>query len=331
MLERFPQKHSRSIWSFKEELLQKSREAALSAIKIFNDPLICFKSEAFIVLMNIAWTYLLHAYYRSKKIEYRYYSIHGTKRKYDRTKKGAYKYWELERCLNDDLNPIDINTKNNLIFLINLRHEIEHQMTMALDNYLSARYQACAINYNNYICKLFGNKYKIDRSLTYSIQFVQISNDQISQGREIANIPEKLRAYIVEFDSKLSPDEYNSEQFSYRLIFTKKLVNRPGQADKVVEFVDSNSEIAATIEKEFWVKKEVEKPKYRATDVVREVKSAGFSKFNIHPTHTSFWKQEDAKNLGKGYGTSIQGYWYWYRNWIDKCLEMCKEAGEKYK
>jgi hypothetical protein len=58
----------RSVGTIKGELISKSREAALSAIKIFNDPLIAFKSEAFIVLMVIAWTYMLHAYYRSKNV-----------------------------------------------------------------------------------------------------------------------------------------------------------------------------------------------------------------------------------------------------------------------
>jgi hypothetical protein len=55
----------RRIGSIKAELIAKSREAALSAIRVFNDPMTKFKSESFIVLMIIAWTYLLHAYYRS--------------------------------------------------------------------------------------------------------------------------------------------------------------------------------------------------------------------------------------------------------------------------
>ncbi len=66
-------KRKRSIGSLKSELLVKSREAALSAIQTFNSPQVTFKSETFIVLMIIAWTYMLHAYYRSKGIEYRYY------------------------------------------------------------------------------------------------------------------------------------------------------------------------------------------------------------------------------------------------------------------
>lgn len=73
-------KRQRSIGSFRQELVAKSREAALTAIRVFNDPQVSFKSETFIVLMIIAWTYLLHAYYRGKGIKYRYYR-QGPKRR----------------------------------------------------------------------------------------------------------------------------------------------------------------------------------------------------------------------------------------------------------
>jgi hypothetical protein len=51
-------------------LLTQSQDAALSAVQIFNSPLISFKSETFILLMNLAWTYLLHAHYRKTGVEY---------------------------------------------------------------------------------------------------------------------------------------------------------------------------------------------------------------------------------------------------------------------
>ena len=122
-------KKRRSIGSLRQELVLKSREAALTAIRVFNDPQVSFKSETFIVLMMIAWTYLLHAYYRGKGIEYRYFKQRPKRRVFDRTKHGAFKYWELERCLDHDETPIDRDTANNLRFLVCLRHEIEHQMT----------------------------------------------------------------------------------------------------------------------------------------------------------------------------------------------------------
>ncbi len=65
----------RRLHSIQSELLEKSKECALAAVKIYNDPLINFKSESFIVLMIIGWTYLLHSYFRLKKIEYRHHKI----------------------------------------------------------------------------------------------------------------------------------------------------------------------------------------------------------------------------------------------------------------
>ena len=129
-----------------------------------------FKSEIYIVLMIIAWTYLLHAYYRDKNTDYRYFKEKNGHKKYDRTKRGAFKYWELERCLNDSKCPVDKDTANNLRFLIGLRHEVEHQMTTQIDDYLSARFQACCLNYNKYTKQFFGEKYGVDRYLAFSLQ-----------------------------------------------------------------------------------------------------------------------------------------------------------------
>lgn len=81
-------KRERSVRSLKGELIAKSKEAALSAIRVFNDPMTRFKSESFIVLMNIAWTYLLHAHFRVKGVEYRYFRQGPKKRVFDRTKRG---------------------------------------------------------------------------------------------------------------------------------------------------------------------------------------------------------------------------------------------------
>jgi hypothetical protein len=322
-------KRTRSVWSIKHELITKSKEAALSAIKVFNDPLIQFKSETYIVLMVIAWTYLLHAFYRSQGIEYRYFRRGPKRRIFDRTKRGNYKYWELERCLNDSACPLDKDSSNNLRFLIGLRHEIEHQMTKELDGYLSGRYQACALNYNRYIKALFGDEHGLDNHISYSIQFLELTHDQVTvTDREI---PNNVANYIKAYDAGLSHDEYNSEHYSFRLLFKRKLVNRPGQADRVIEFIDPKSELAQKIDKEYWVKKEVERPKYRAKEVVEKVKAAGFPKFNIHGAHTRMWKREGAKNPGKGYGVEVQGYWYWYEPWVKRCIELCTAAGDKYR
>ncbi len=324
-------KRKRTYWSQREQLLRKSREAALTAIKVFNDPLVEFKSETYIVLMVIAWTYLLHGYYRSKGIDYRYFDKKAKRRRFHRTKHGAFKYWELERCLNDSASPVGPDATNNLRFLIRLRHEIEHQMTRGLDGYLSGRYQACALNYNECLRQLGGARYAIDTQLTYSIQFLQLTEEQIGGPKPEADIPQRLKAFVAEFDGALTHEQYNSPKYSYRLVFAKKLVNRPGQADRVVEFIKPDSPLAKTIEKEYWVKKEVEKKKLRATHVAEEVQRAGFPRFRVQPEHVRMWQAEDAKKPGNGYGVEIEGQWFWYGSWVKRCIELCNAAGDRYR
>ena len=320
-----------SIGSLRLELVNKAKEAALAAIRVYNDPTTTFKSETFIVLMVIAWTYLLHAYYRGKGIDYRYFTMHGKRKRLDRTRRGAEKYWELERCLGDPANPVDRDAANNLRFLIGLRHEIEHQMTRSLDAYLTGRYQACAMNFNVYLKEFFGATHGLDRHLSYSIQFLQLAQAQLGAEEQEPEIPRRLKAYISEFDSALTHEEYNSDRFSYRLLFKRKLVNRPGQADKVVEFIDPNSDLAKQIDKEYWVKKEVERPKFRAKDVVAAVQKAGFVKFRMFPHHVDMWRAEDAKNPAKGFGVDVQGSWFWYQSWIDRCLVLCEARGNEFR
>jgi len=323
-------KRKRRIGSIKSELLKKSREAILAAVQIFNNPNITFKAEAYVVLMMIGWTYLLHAYFREKKVEYRYYTQHGKRRIFDKTKNGADKHWELERCINNDNTPIDKDTANNLRFLIGLRHEIEHQMTTKIDDLLSARFQACCLNYNRYIKKLFGNEMGIDKHLSFSLQFSTIDSEQKDMLADHKGLPTNIQSYIQNFDEALSDNEYSSQQYAYRILFVPKTANRKGQADKVIEFVRSDSPLAENVNAQYTIIKETEKAKFLPSQIVQLMKDEGFSKFSMH-YHTQLWKKLDAKNPAKGFGCMVAGkYWHYYQQWVDKVKEHCQENGDKY-
>ncbi len=323
-------KRIRRVGSIKSELLRKSREAALAAVQIFNNPNISFKSESYVVLMIIAWTYLLHAYFRDQKIEYRYHHQHGKLRKYDKTKHGAYKYWELERCLNETKLPIDKNTGNNLRFLIGLRHEIEHQMTTRIDDILSARFQACCLNYNEYIKKLFGDNNGIDKHLSFSLQFSTISTEQKELLEEQPGLPANIQGYIQKFDAGLTEEEFASSHYAYRILFVPKTANRRGQADRVIEFIRSESPLAKEVNDKYTVIKETEKKKYLPKQIVDLMKAEGYPGFSIH-YHTQLWKQQDARNSSKGFGTMVAGKsWHWYESWVDVVRKHCQDSEGKY-
>ena len=187
----------KKIGSIKNELATKSREAMLSAVEIYNNPNIQFKSETFIILAIISWTYLLHSYYKSKHIDYTYHTLNASgRKKYDKTKFGAKKYWELERCLNCDECPLGISVKENLKFLIGIRHEIEHQMTTRIDDALSAKFQACCINYNEAAIKLLGKQYGISQYLSFSLQFTSLSEPQKEMLSEVKDLPKNINPVI---------------------------------------------------------------------------------------------------------------------------------------
>lgn len=323
-------KRVRRVGAIKNELLKKSREAALAAVQIFNNPNISFKSETYVVLMIIAWTYLLHAYFRDQKIEYRYYDQKGKRRNFHKTKHGAYKYWELERCLNDKKSPVDKDTANNLRFLIGLRHEIEHQMTSRIDDFLSARFQACALNYNEYVKKLFGADNGIEKHLSFSLQFSTITTEQKGLLEQYPSLPANIEGYISDFDAGLSDEEFSSTHYAYRILFIPKTANRKGQADRVIEFVKSDSPLAETVNKEYAVIRETEKKKFLPKQVVDLIKAEGFPLFSMHH-HTELWKSMDAKNVAKGYGVMVAGkVWHWYESWVEEVRKQCRDNRAKY-
>jgi len=312
-----------------DELLIKAREAMLVAVQSYNNPKTYFRSEVFIVTAIIAWTYLLHAFYKTKKIDCRH-----KKKMPDRTlqvvktKHGADKHWELGQCLAEANCPLDEGTTNNLKFLIEIRHEIEHQMTHRIDSKLSAKLQACALNFNRTLKSLFGDQYGLDGELSFALQFSGIDKDQKKVLMAQDDLPPHIETMRAAFEDGLTDDQYKDPNYAYRVLFVPKAVNAKTQADNLMEFVPVGSSEAAEINKTYL--KEVDKARYRPGRVVATIQAEGFPRFRIQ-NHTELWQALDAKNPAKGYGvvTESDG-WRWYERWVDAVRQHCEENREEY-
>ena len=312
-----------------DELLIKAREAMTLAVQSYNNPKTQFRSETVIVIAIIAWTYLLHAYYKSKGVDYRYKKIVDGAEIIQRTKNGAEKYWELGQCLKAVQCPIgDDGTKRNLSLLIDVRHEVEHRMTSRIDDALSAKLQACCLNFNRTLKQLFGDHYGLDQDLSIALQFSGIDYEQKKALEAEKNLPANVEAVRAAHEDALTLEQYQDLKYAYRVLFVPKVVNKKAQADQVIEFISTGSEEAANINQAYF--KEVEKPKYRPGMVVDKMKAEGFARFNLH-YHTKLWKALDAKNPGKGYGveTAADG-WRWYERWIEAVRQHCEENRRTY-
>ena len=318
----------RRFGSLAKELLKKAREAMLTAVQIFNNPQVEFKSELFIVTTIIAWTYLLHAYYRRKGVEYRQFKPGVHRRHFLRTKFGAIRHWSLEDCLACPQCPLEEIVKKNLSFLIGLRHEIEHQMTTRIDDQLSAKFQAAALNFNSCIKKLFGGKYSLDAEQAFSIQFAGFSESAAKELLAQGDLPQHIRSFVVQFENELSQEEYDDPRFSYRVAFIRKTSNTKTAADKVTQFVPADSDTAAAINKVFL--RETEKTKYRPGTIVKQMKAEGFTYFGMQ-RHIDLWKERDARNPKFQFGTNVEGTWFWYESWLNEVRKHCQENAALYK
>jgi hypothetical protein len=110
-----------------DELLIKAREAMIAAVHTFNSAGLTFRAELFVVTAIIAWTYLLHTWFRREGIDYRYTKNQGGEKVVVKTQNGAEKYWDLSQCLKHARCPIEAGARSNLELLLELRHEIEHR------------------------------------------------------------------------------------------------------------------------------------------------------------------------------------------------------------
>ena len=77
----------------------------------------------------------------------------------------------------------------NLDFLLQLRHEIEHRCTNRIDDAVSAKLQACCLNFNDAIKALFGAQYGLERRLPIALQFVTFSADQRAALKKTSTLP----------------------------------------------------------------------------------------------------------------------------------------------
>jgi len=309
-----------------DELLIKAREAMIAAVHIFNSAGLTFRAELFIVTSIIAWTYLIHAWFRREGIDYRYINSAGSVQK---TKQGEDCYWELGKCLRHVRCPIPKGAITNLEFLLTLRHEIEHRSTSRIDDAVSAKLQACCINFNDSIKSIFGAHYGLERRLPIALQFVTFSADQRSVLKKASNLPAHITTMMDSFHGALSPEEQSDPRFAYRVAFIPKTGNRASNADLAVEFVKPESAEGQEINNVLL--KEVDKRRYTGKQIVKLMRESGFPRFQQHH-HTKLWQELDARNPSKGLGKpgDYSNTWIWYEPWLARVRTHCQEHADRY-
>lgn len=214
------------------DCLRKARESALQAVEVYNKPLSPFRSGSYIMLMAVAWSALFHAVFFQRG-EKPYYRRRNSIR-FERVD-GDYRWWDLSMCLDryfgSDNNPI----RKNLEFFAKLRNKVEHLSVPDLDPVIFGECQALLFNFDEFIAREFGEKYRLAESLYFSLQFAK-SQPATLPSKSAAGWTE-ISTWVQAFRSTLGADIHQSNEYSFQVYLLPRIGNHRSSADIAVEWV----------------------------------------------------------------------------------------------
>lgn len=213
--------------------LRASKHEALLALDLYNRSTGERRLQAFVVHMQIAWLYLLHARFERDGVDYWYRDRAGRRQRVD----GAeFKRWDLARSIRNDYDewsPVRLNVE----FFIGLRNRIEHRYAELLEHLVVGKCQALVLNYEDVLEGYFGTSEGLRDVLRFPLFVGHLTDGAIQAIKDsYTRLPRRLTSYIRDFESGL-PEESASD---YRYDFRVTLIPQTGaksEADAAITFV----------------------------------------------------------------------------------------------
>lgn len=243
-------------YDIKKNLIEKSIEAFIMGLEIYNKPTIKYRIEGFSFFICNAWELMLKAEILNKNKNIYY------KDNPDRT-----------LSLTDSLKVIypDKNTRTrlNLEKIIELRNISTHFITEDYEIKYSPLFQACVLNYVNEIKRFHSidiTNYIAQNFLTISATYEPLTNEEIKL-KYPPEIAEKFIKQANEID--VLSNEYNSEKFSINIKQNLYITKKKAEADFMVS-ISKESDNKVEIIKQ--LKDPSDTHKYSFNNVIEAVK-----------------------------------------------------------
>lgn len=211
-------------------MLDASREEAVLAVKLFNDPTGERNLEGFVVHMHLAWLYLLQAEWARARKDYRIPDNSGSRRKY-KWIDGEYQTPALDWFVQQSL-PEGDPVRANLDFFIRLRNKIEHRHSGSEDSLMtviSGHCHSLLLNYEERRTTVFGTK----SSLATALRFPVFIGGFTEHGKETIvkltnSLPADFRTFLADFDGSLDDAVSRDSRYCLRLTVVLEKGNRKG-------------------------------------------------------------------------------------------------------
>lgn len=198
--------------SITKQLVDKSIEAFLMGLEVFNKPTINYRTEGFAFFICNAWELMLKAELLKRGLSIYY------KNQPDRT-------YDLSKVVHliytDKRQPLRVNLEK----IIHLRNTSTHFVTEDYESIYAPLFQSCVVNYINELLRFHNidvSNYLNRSSLTLTTNIKELSNEQIK-----AKYPEEIAQKLIftKNDIDVTKQLENSDKFSvtiqHELVITK--------------------------------------------------------------------------------------------------------------
>lgn len=277
-------------------LLAKAREAALGAVRVYNDPTAGFRTETFIVLMVIGWNALFQAILERDKTDYYARDDDGKQILIDGRAK-VKETWDLAGLA--IAGPEKKAVRANLDFFLRLRNQIAHRYLPALDLQVASEAQAMLLNFEVLVAEQFGEEATLGERLTVPLQLSAFRNTDWlrSLKRAQGQLPTDVQDFLARHRMEVDEDVLRSTEYALQVFFVPITANRERSADAVVQFIRPGA-VPADVEEALQQLAVVTKPKriavasndlLRPTEVVNLVSARLPFRFTSD-THQRAWK-----------------------------------------
>lgn len=219
-------------------MLTASKQEAVLAVRLYNDPGRERALEGFIVHMHIAWLYAFqakwiklgsnhHVLLSKKPLRYKYINDERMSQ-------------PLEWFIREEYASSDSAVRANIEFFIRLRNKIEHRHTgsdEALLTIVSGECHSMLLNYEEFITSFGGSENSLGKNLHFPV-FIGGFTDQGKEDllKMTKSLPSDLRTFLATYDAGLGEAVSRDPRYCMRLTIILESGNRKG--DLSLQFVN---------------------------------------------------------------------------------------------
>ena len=240
----------------KDKLLEKSKEAFIMAIEIYNKPTIKYRVEGFSFFICNAWELMLKAHLLATRGESSIYYADNPKRTIS-----------LENCLQQVITNAKAPVRRNLVKIIELRNTSTHFVMEEYEMIYVPLFQACVLNYVEKMQEYHG--IDMTESIPQNFLTLSVSMKALDESVIRAKYPEEIASKIISTEAQLEPMiAENNQSFAIKIEHLHYITKDKNKATSHL-YIDNNADVGVKIIKE--LKEPNNTHKYTMKTAIKEI------------------------------------------------------------